>query len=448
MKFSLKMFLLSLVLFGFIQHASGQSILNKNTDSLPRFTLKEAIDTALKNNYDIKLINNELLIAKNNVNIGNAGFLPSVGADLSNNGSNQHTIRTPASGPEQELSGVRNTNLTYGVALDWTVFDGFQMFANYDRLKELQKQGEVNTKAVILTTIADVVNAYYALVRQQQLVVARDSAMEISRLRRRIAQTKLELGRGSKLDVLTAIVDFNTDTSFYLQDKNLLKTSMVTLNQIMARDLNFEFRVDQNMNIQNNLLLADLTEKTNQLNPDLQNAFINKRIAELNLKQVKGQRYPVIGVNGGYQISKSESPTGFNQRQRANGITYGLTASVNIFNGFLQRQNERNAKVSINSSELDFNRTSQTINAQLISTFQNYQTNLDLVKVESGNVEVAEQNLEITLEKYRLGSISPLELREAQRSSIDAITRLLNAEYQAKITEISLKELSGTLNVQ
>jgi outer membrane protein len=448
MKFSLKMFLLSLVLFGFIQHASGQSILNKNTDSLPRFTLKEAIDTALKNNYDIKLINNELLIAKNNVNIGNAGFLPSVGADLSNNGSNQHTIRTPASGPEQELSGVRNTNLTYGVALDWTVFDGFQMFANYDRLKELQKQGEVNTKAVILTTIADVVNAYYALVRQQQLVVARDSAMEISRLRRRIAQTKLELGRGSKLDVLTAIVDFNTDTSFYLQDKNLLKTSMVTLNQIMARDLNFEFRVDQNMNIQNNLLLADLAEKTNQLNPDLQNAFINKRIAELNLKQVKGQRYPVIGVNGGYQISKSESPTGFNQRQRANGITYGLTASVNIFNGFLQRQNERNAKVSINSSELDFNRTSQTINAQLISTFQNYQTNLDLVKVESGNVEVAEQNLEITLEKYRLGSISPLELREAQRSSIDAITRLLNAEYQAKITEISLKELSGTLNVQ
>jgi outer membrane protein len=448
MNFSIKMILSSLVLFGFIQYASGQSILNKNTDSLPRFTLRAAIDTALKNNYDIKLVSNDLLIARNNRNIGNAGFLPAVAANLNNNGSNQHTVRTPASGPEQELSGVRNTSLTYGVALDWTVFDGFQMFANYDRLKELQKQGEVNSKAVVLTTIADVVNAYYALVRQQQLVVARDSAMEISRLRRRIAQNKLEIGRGSKLDVLTAIVDFNTDTSLYLQDKNLLKTSMVTLNQIMAKDLNFEFKVDQNMNIQNNLVLQDLAEKTQVLNPDLQNAFINKKIAELNLKQVKGQRYPVIGINSGYQISKSASPTGFNQKQRANGITYGLTASVNIFNGFLQRQNERNAKVSINSSELDLDRTRQTINAQLISTYQNYLTNLDLLEVESGNVEVADQNLDITLEKYRLGSISPLELREAQRSSIDAITRKLNAEYQAKVTEISLKEISGTLNVQ
>jgi outer membrane protein TolC len=448
MKFSINMFILSLVFLGFSQYAYGQNILHKNTDSLPRFTLREAIDTALKNNYDIKLINNDLLIAKNNVNVGNAGFLPALVGSVANNGSNQHTIRTPASGPEQELSGVKNTNMNYGVALDWTVFDGFQMFANYDRLKELQKQGEVNTKAVILTTIADVVNAYYGMVRQQQLVVAKDSAMEISRLRRRIAETKLQIGRGSKLDVLTAIVDFNTDTSSYLQEKNLLKTSMVTLNQIMARNLNMEFKVDEDMNIQNNLNLQDLAEKTQQLNPSLQNAFINKKIAELNLKQIKGQRYPVIAVNSGYQVSKSTSPTGFNQKIQSNGLTYGLTASVNIFNGFLQRQNERNAKVSINSFELDLERTRQAINAQLISTYQNYMTNLDLLKVESGNVQVADQNLEITLEKYRLGSISPLELREAQRNSINAITRLLDAEYQAKITEISLKEISGTLNVQ
>ncbi len=442
------MFILGLILSGFSQYGFAQNILHKNTDSLPRFSLREAIDTALKNNYDIKLVNNDLLIARNNVNVGNAGFLPAVVGSLASNGSNQHTVRTPASGPEQELSGVKNTNMNYGVALDWTVFDGFQMFANFDRLKELQKQGEVNTKAVILTTIADVVNAYYAMVRQQQLVVSKDSAMEISRLRRRIAENKLQIGRGSKLDVLTAIVDFNTDTSSYLQEKNLLKTSMVTLNQIMARNLNIEFKVDEDMNIQNNLILQDLAEKSQQLNPSLQNAFINKKIAELNLKQIKGQRYPIIAVNSGYQVSRSTSPTGFNQKIRSNGLTYGLTASVNIFNGFLQRQNERNAKVSISSSELDLERTRQAINAQLISTYQNYMTNLDLLKVESGNVQVADQNLEITLEKYRLGSISPLELREAQRNSINAITRLLDAEYQAKITEISLKEISGTLNVQ
>jgi len=185
-----------------------------------------------------------------------------------------------------------------------------------------------------------------------------------------------------------------------------------------------------------------------QLNPDLQNAFINKKLAELDLKLVKGQRYPLIAVNSGYEFQRSASPTGFNIQQRANGLTYGLTASMNLFNGFLQRQNERNAKIAINSSELTLNRTKQEIGAQLLRAYQNYKTNLDLLKVENNNVDVAKQSLDITLEKYRLGSIAPLELREAQRNSIDAIARYLEAQYQAKLTEISLKEISGTLNVQ
>jgi outer membrane protein len=428
-----------LVLSSILQ-LSAQNILKKNTSNLPTLTLQDAIEQALKNNYDIRIVKNDLSVAKNNVNLGNAGFLPTLDGSYSQGGSIQNTVQTPSTGAERRLNGVRNTNSSYGVALDWTIFDGFQMFAQYDRLKELEKQGEVNSKATILGTIADVVNEYYALVRQQQL--------DISRMRLRIAKNKLEIGQGSKLDVLSATVDLNTDTSSYLQEKNLLKTSMVTLNQVMARDLAQEFRVQEEMNIAQNLRYDELAGQTEQLNPTLQTALINKRIAELNLKQVKGQRYPVIGINSGYEWSKSANPTGFNQRLTANGLTYGVTASINVFNGFLQRQNERNAKIEINTSDLNLEKVRQTVQGQLISTYQNYQTNLDLLKVETTNVDIANQNLDITLDKYRLGSISPLELREAQRNSINAITRFLDAQYQAKLSEISLKELSGTLNVQ
>jgi outer membrane protein TolC len=447
MKLKIMLFAAGLLVSAFSQ-VSAQNILHKNTSNLPELSLRDAIELALKNNYDIRIVKNDLSVAQNNVNIGNAGFLPTLDGTFSNGGSIQNTVQTPSTGAERKLNGVRNTNSAYGVALGWTIFDGFQMFAVYDQLKELEKQGEVNSKATVLGTIADVVNAYYGLVRQQQLVVAKDSALDISRMRLRIARSKLDIGQGSKLDVLTATVDLNTDTSSFLQEKNLLKTSMVTLNQIMARDLTLEFRVREEINIANDLKLDALSALTDQLNPTLQTAIINKKIAELNLKQVKGQRYPTIGINSGYEFSRSANPTGFNQKLRANGLTYGVTASINVFNGFLQRQNERNAKILINTSDLNLDKVKQTVQGQLISTFQNYQTNLDLMKVESANVEIANQNLDITLEKYRLGSISPLELREAQRNSIDAITRSLDAQFQAKLTEISLKELSGTLNVQ
>lgn len=411
-------------------------------------SLQSAISLALQNNFDIKLVNNDVLIARNNVNIGNAGMLPVLGGTFNTGGGVQNSVQTPATGPERRVDRARSTNLNYGVALDWTVFDGFQMFANYARLQELEKQGEVAAKGTILNTIADVFTAYYALSRQQQLVAATDSALDISRLRLTIANNKLEIGRGSKLDVLTATVDYNADTSAYLQQRNILENAMVTLNQVMARDLNAKFRVTEEIDIQKDLNYVNLQEFTDKQNPDLQTAFINKKIAELNLKQVRGQRYPLIGINGGYEISRSTSPTGFNQKFRARGFTYGVSASLNLFNGFLQRQNERNAKIDINSSELNLAKVRQDVISLLLSTYQNYLTNLDLLEVESGNVDIAKQNLEITLEKYRLGSIPPLELREAQRNSINAITRFLDAQYQAKLTEISLKEISGTLNVQ
>jgi outer membrane protein len=413
-----------------------------------KLSLQEAITVALKNNYDIKLVSNDVQIAKNNNNIGNAGFLPRLDGNFNETGGLQNTVRTQSNGNEQSLSGVRNTNLSYGVALGWTIFDGLQMFTNLERLKELEKQGSVNAKATVLSTISSVVNAYYNVSREQQLVVARDSALDVSTLRLRIANNKLEIGRGSKLDVLTATVDYNTDTSAYLQEQNLLRNSRVTLNQVMARDLNIVFSVDTVFDINSSLNYATLTDQMKQLNPDLQSAFISKKLAELDLKLVKGQRYPLIAVNSGYEFQRSASPTGFNIQQRANGLTYGVTASMNIFNGFLQRQNERNAKILINSAELTLDRTRQEIGAQLLTAYQNYTTNLALLQVEKNNVDVAKQSLDITLEKYRLGSIAPLELREAQRNSIDAVSRYLEAQYQAKLTEINLKEISGTLNVQ
>ncbi|MET1055309.1 MAG: TolC family protein [Pedobacter sp.] len=410
--------------------------------------LENAITTALKNNFDIRLVYNDVIIAKNNANIGNAGMLPTLGGTFSDGGSRQNTTQTRSTGAQVEANGVRNTNSSYGAALDWTIFDGLQMFTNYERLKELKKQGEAGAKSTILSTVSDVVAAFYSVVRQQKLVRATDSAMVVSRLRVVIAENKLQIGRGSKLDVLTAKVDFNTDTTTYLQQKNTLNTSRITLNQLMARDLNTIFAADEKFEIESDMKLAELEAQTMQMNPDLQYAIINKRLAELNLKSVKGQRYPVVAVNGGYQFSRSASPTGFTTRQRADGFTYGLTANLNVFNGFLQRQNERNAKVQISSSEMTLDKTKQDVTALLISTYQNYLTNLDLLKVETGNVDLAKQNLDITFEKYRLGSISPLELREAQRNSINAIIRFLDAEYQAKLTEINLKEVSGTLKVQ
>ena len=410
-------------------------------------TLEEAVKIALANNYDIKLSSNQVKIDKNNVSLANAGILPALGGNLTTNNAVQNSTQIQSDGTQTVRTGARNSNVNYGVNLNWTIFNGFQMFARYAQLKEIRNQSEANLQSAVLTTVSNVIRGYYDLVQQQQQITANDTALNLSRFRLRIASTRFEVGQAAKLEVLNAQVDLNTDTTNYLKQLALYKNAKISLNELMARDVTIDFRVVDTILIDQELLLNSLLTIAQQQNPSLQSVLIGKRIAALNLKQVKGQRYPAIGLNSGYNFTDSRSALGFATQSSGRGFNYGITASVNLFNGFLQKRNEQNAAVLISSANFEYEKLVLNIRSQLSSAYQTYLTNLALVKLEESNTDIARQNMEITLDKFRYGNITPLEFREAQRNYIDAVVRYSNAQLQAKLAEVSLKELAGNINL-
>lgn len=410
-------------------------------------TLEEAVRITLEKNYNILISKNDVDIADRNVNLANAGMLPSVSGTFNNNNTIQNSTQTRETGVVTERNNARGNTLNYGVGLNWTVFDGFRMFARYDQLKELQRLGDANLQLNVLSTLGDVTERYYNLVQQQQQLKAFDTAVSISRLRVKTAQTRFEVGKAARLEVLNAQVDYNTDTTNYLQQQVMHRTSQIALNEIMGRDVNVEFRVADSFEIEERLVFAELLSQAMQQNPALRGALISRRIAELDLKQVKASRYPVIGLSSGYNFNRSESALGFATQTSGRGFNYGLNASINIFNGFLQRRNEKNSEVLIRSAELDYQRINQSINAQLASAYQTYLTSLSLVKLEESNQKIASQNLDITLTRYRLGTITQVEIRDAQLNYLNATVRLNNSRYQAKLAEVSLKEISGSIKL-
>ena len=146
-------------------------------------TLESAIKIALENNYEIKIASNNLQIEKTNVAVGNAGMLPTIAASVVDNNSVQNSSQTRQDGAETELDNAKNNSVSYGVGLDWTIFDGFRMFARMNQLKELQKLGEAQLKLTLITKISDINAAYYDLVQQQQQLAALDTTIVISNQR-------------------------------------------------------------------------------------------------------------------------------------------------------------------------------------------------------------------------------------------------------------------------
>lgn len=408
-------------------------------------TIEDAVKIALENNYEIKIASNDLTIDKTNVAVGNAGMLPKVTASAVDNNGIQNLSQTKADGTVTSLDNAKSNSFNYGVGLDWTIFDGFKMFAKLDQLKELQKLGEAQLKLTIITKISDVNIAYFDLVQQQQQLAALDTTLVISNQRLTLAQNRFTIGKASKLEVLNAQVDLNTDKVALLRQKELYANTKILLNQILARDSKTDFKVVDEIDVDATLLLPELNALAEKQNPELEAQIINKRVSELQLKQIKAARYPTVKVNTGYNFAESQSSLGFTTQSSSRGLNYGFNASLNLFDGFSQNRNEKIAKIQIENSKMAIEQQQLVLNSQLASAYQTYLTNLELINLEEKNEAIARQNLTITLDKFHIGTITTLEFRTAQLNYINAKVRYSNAQFQAKLSEIALKELAGNL---
>ena len=408
-------------------------------------TLEDAIAITLENNFDIRIAKNDLQIDQENVSIGNAGMLPRVNGTITNNNTVLNIDQTFANGNEVEIDGAKNLNLNFGVGLEWTIFDGFRMFARHNQLKELQKLGETELKFNVLTRVSEVYDTYYILVNQQHLIRSLDSIITVSEFRLKTAQTRFTIGKASKLEVLNAEVDYNADVSAKIRLNEQYAISKIALNQLLVRPSETNFTVSDVIMIDASLKLTDLLTLAQEQNPELQMQYINKKIQEYELKQVKAARLPSLSLSTGYNLIRSETPFGFVTQSTGRNFNYGFTASMNIFDGFNQNRNERTSKILLENTQLLIDRQKQTVTAQISSIYQSYLSNLALLEMEQKNEKIARQNLEITLDKFKIGTISPVEFRTAQVNYANAVIRLTNAELLAKQTEISLKEIAGSL---
>ena len=431
-----KFIVASILVFGF-SNAKAQELI----------TIESAVKIALENNYEIKIASNNSIINTTNVAIGNAGMLPTVAATITANNRVQNSSQTLQSGIVNSLDNAKNNSLNYGVNLDWTVFDGFKMFAKFDQLKELQKLGETQLKQIILTKISDVTTTYFDLVQQQQQLKALDSTIVISNQRLALAQNRFVIGKASKLEVLNAQVDLNTDQVAFLKQKELYTNTKIMMNQILARDTKTDFKVIDTIQVDSALELNELGALAQKQNPQLVAQIISNKVAELQLKQVKANRYPTVRLNTGYNLTETQASLGFATATSAKGFNYGFSAALPIFDGLAQNRNEKIAQLQIDNSRLTIDQQKLALESQLAMSFRTYLTNLELIQLEDKNEAIAKQNLAITLDKFKIGTITTLEFRTAQLNYVNAKVRNSNAQFQAKLSEIALKELAGIINL-
>ncbi|WP_171593683.1 TolC family protein [Marinifilum caeruleilacunae] len=406
----------ALIVFSSIPFLSAQEAL----------TLESAIQIALNNNYDIKVAKNDAEISKNNATKGNAGLLPNLSASGGVNYS-EHA--------SDELSSSAGLNLSY------TLFDGFGGKYNYQILNLQKEQGDLLARFNIENTISNVISGFYELNKAYDNFQTSIKNLEISKERLSRNQSKYEFGNISKLEVLNSKVDFNSDSTAFLQAQQNYDAATRKVNVLLGRKAETTFQlIPDNADFQV-FSLIDLKNETLEKNAEYLIAANQLQQSETKVKETKSGQLPTLSLNSSYSYYENKI-AGSNSNTQ---LTGGLTLSFNIFDGKRKKTQIANAKIDQLNSDLEYQNTMLVLEKDLVDAYADYQYNLKILALQEDALEAAQLNFDQTREYYQLGQVTSTTFREAQQNLIEAINNKSAARYDAKLSEVSIKKISGTL---
>ena len=409
-------------------------------------TKKEALKTALENNYGVKIATNNAEVAKNNSSIYNSRYLPTISttAGANYNNSNQEIERQ--TGDITEVNGAETKSYNASVNINYILFDGLNRKYNYKQLQETYNLSELQAREAIEDMYMQLFNGYFQIARLSENTTNLEETLKISKKRLERANYQYQYGQSTKLELLNAQVDANNDSINLINSRQQFANSKRNLNIVLGIQKDINYQVETDVNFNTLMSFTDLLEKAKRNNVILQQNDKNIAISEFNIKVNKAGYLPTAGLTGSYGWNQSENPaTSFLARSNSTGLNAGINLSWNIFDGGTTRTRVANAKIALENQEILKEQQLETIENTIKNMYELYQNTLFILQVQRQNVIASQNNFGRTQERFKLGQILSIEFRQAQTNLLNAQTAVSNAKYDTKLIELELLQLAGEL---
>lgn len=410
------------------------------------FDLGKVIGLAMQHNHGIKVAENNKQIAANNANPGQAGLLPTLSLNGGLNYSNNNTRQEFASNfGTQEIKGAQSSSDNLSLALSYTLFDGLGTFITYQKLKLNADAVDIQARATIESTIAQVIVSFYEVARlYNQLEIAKESA-NISRERYDRIVARRDFGAASSVELYAARVDLNTDSVSLISAENAYNRTFRILNQLVGNQLQPTMVPMKEVQLAENFDRTALYTQINENNAALLNADYNLKLAELDVKMARSTELPRLVFNSSYGINESRSQAGILTYSRNLGFSGGLSLQYALFDGMKKQTAIKNAVLTTQSRAEQLQEIKDQLERDWWNAEGNYTTALAILDIENRNLETAQLNFDRTKELFQLGQLTNTQFREAQLNLVNAKNRIVAAQYTTKLAEFELLRICGKL---
>ncbi|MEW6412424.1 MAG: TolC family protein [Candidatus Zixiibacteriota bacterium] len=411
-----------------------------------KLTLDDCIEMALQNRYSIIAARGSEDLAKAGQRSALGAFLPRVSASYSYYESKTRDLKTQLEGfPEETQPDQDGSGETISASASMTLFDlaNFFDYASARANRAAARLDVINSEHDLIYSVK---LAYYAYLANVENVKVQEQAVARSEEQLKLITSRYELGSASKSDVLKQKVQYGNDRLALLRANNAVVTSKATLAYTIGLEPNgdVEFSSDY-----------DIREFTGTMDEALQYGLAHEpgllasgkslAAAKNSVRSGYSSYLPVLTGSASYSISDGSSGDTLLYNSSSKTTRYGLTASWNIFDGFIRESYVTSAKVSRNNARAALADTRNLVVQEIKTAYFDAEQQKLAKEVASENVDAANEDLKITQEKYNLGAATILDLLDAQVSLKQAQVSMIQADFDLNLAIAQLENAMGKM---
>ena len=406
-------------------------------------SLGEAIDRGLKANLGLLTSQQSSVEMRAQRYRALSGLLPTVTGQV---GETVQQINLQAVGFLFSFPGINIPNIVGPYSYQSAMANATVPIFNWSSISSFRgSREELKASVLSVKNARDLVtqgvgNAYLQIIADAARVVATqyeidaDNAVYMNAVRRHDAGTAIAI------DVLRSQVQLKQRQQTLVAQSNQLAKDKLTLGRIVGLPIGQDFTVTDPASSAPfaAMSLKDALAKAYENRPDFQAAKTRVLAAQFTLRAAKAERYPTLQAQGFY------GDEGLHAFSNSHGV-FQMTGSVqfNIFDGGRIKSDvlENNAELRNRRNEME-NLRGQ-IDYDVRSALLDLKSAGDQVDVAKSNVQLANDTLKQSRDRFTAGVTNTVEVVQAQQSVADADENLISAQYQYNLAKVSLARSLG-----
>jgi len=423
------------------------------------FTLKEAVDYAIKHNLNVKSTQLDAITAESRIGEVRAAGLPQVSANfnLSDNVIIQRVFlpanafgdpNVPADAPPVAVQfGVKYSG-SASATLNQLIFSG-SYFIGLRAAATYRELAQKNVTQSRVSVAEAVTKAYYsAQVSEERAKVLDLNISRVDSLRR---ETKAmnESGFVELLDVNRLEVQINNLITERQKVQNLIELSYTLLKYQMGMSLDEPITLTDKVDDLNiETLRADFADYKVNYNSRIEYSLLDTqlKLAGLDLKNVRSGYLPTLSASYGYGHNNGRNtlPDLFGTRWFNNSVL-AINLNIPIFDGFTKRYQVQQKKTALDKVKLNQNLLEQSIDLESRQAAINIKNAFATLETQTRNVDLAKEVVRVSKIKYKEGVGSNIEVINAESAFKEAQTNYFSALYDLLIAKVDLSKAKGEL---